>query len=109
MSYTHVVNEQPMLSLATRTTSGQSSGFRFDGYFEGNFLINVTVASGILTISPSVSFDNVTYFPKDQTLEISATGQYCLPITNFGKYLRSNHEISAGGSFTFSLSFMGKE
>jgi len=109
MSSTHVVNEQPMLSSAARTTSGQSSGFRVDGYFEGNFLIVVTAASGTLTIKPSISMDNSTYFAKDTMLEISATGQYLIPISNFGKYLRSEYEITAGGSFTFSLSFMGKE
>jgi len=103
------VNEQPMLSSAARTVSGQSSGFRVGSYLEGNFLINVTVASGILTITPSISFDNNTYFPKDSAYEISATGQYCIPVENFGKYLRANYEISPDGSFTFSLSFMGKE
>jgi len=109
MSYTHVVNEQPMLSSAARTTSGQSSGFRINSFLEGNILINVTAASGTLTIIPSISFDNSSYYRKDLTYEISAIGQYCIPITNFGKYLRADYTITDGGSFTFSLSFMGKE
>jgi len=109
MNHSYVVNEQPMLLSAARTTSGQSSGFRINSFLEGNILINVTAASGTLTIIPSISFDNSTYYRKDLTYEISAIGQYCIPITNFGKYLRADYTITDGGSFTFSLSFMGKE
>jgi len=110
-SYT--VTEQPMLSSAARTTDGQSSGYRVDCFIEGVILVNVTAASGTLptlTITPQISFDNSTYFPKnDDSLEITDTGQFQLPVINFGKYLRIDYEF--GGvdtSFTFSVKFNGK-
>jgi len=107
------VTEQPLLASAARTSSGQSSGYRVDCFLEGNLIINVTAASGTmqtLTVTPQISFDNSTFYPKnDDSIEITETGQYVLPVTNFGKYLRADYEIGgSGSSFTFTIKFNGK-
>jgi len=107
-----IVNSQPFLASATRTTAGQSNGYLVASFLEGIFLVNVTAITGTLTITPKISFDNSTYFthPTTTPLSITETGQFALSMENFGKYMKVAYTIEgAGATSTFQIDFMGKE
>jgi len=112
-SHAHTVNKQPMLASAARTTSGQSNGHRLHGFIQGNWLINVSAASGTgrkLVVYAQHSWDDSTYYNVGDSINITATGQYNLACDNFGKYLRLKYTITGiSASFTFSVDFMGKD
>ena len=114
MSTHHVVNLQPYLSSAARTSSGQSNGHNVAGFIEGRFLINVTAVSGTdptLDCLAQFSWDNSTYYDTDESAtQITATGEYSIPVTNFGKYLRFDYTIGGTDTptFTFTVDFVGK-
>lgn len=113
MAHAHTVNLQPILSSTARTTSGQSNGYKLYGFMHGNWLINVSAASGTgrkLTVYAQHSWDDSTYYTIGDSSSITATGQYNLACNNFGKYLRLKYDITGpSASFTFSVSFMGKD
>ena len=110
----HTVNLQSYLSSAARTSSGQSNGHIVSGFIEGRFLINISAVSGTdptLDCKAAFSWDNSTYYSTDQSsTQLTSTGQFSIPVTNFGKYLRFEYAI--GGSdtptFTFTVDFLGK-
>lgn len=103
-----------MLSSGTYTAAtGYSSGYDVSAYSEGEILVNVTAESGTstLAITAQDSDDNSTYYDHtnvfkgpgldDYSAEITATGQYRMPIANFGKYVRLKYVVG-GTSFTFA-------
>ena len=113
MSLHHTVNNQPYLTSAVRTSSGQSNGHNMAGFIEGRFLINVTAVSGTsptMDCKAQFSWDNSTYYDTDASAtQISSTGQYSIPVTNFGKYIRFDYEMGGTSpSFTFTVDFIGK-
>ena len=110
MAY-HYTNKQNFLTSAARTSSGQSSGWRVDGWREGLLLVNITAASGTLSIRLDVSFDDSTYYTVEDfgPYQFASTGQYAIPISNFGRYFRIRYTIAGtSASFTFAVDFVGK-
>jgi len=110
ISEDEVINETSILTSATRTTSSESAGYVLNKYADGNFVIAVTAASGILNLLPQISYDDVTYYDADMApKEIAATGNYAIPFVNTAKYVRIRYDISTGGSFTFQVDYMWTE
>ena len=113
MTY-HYTNNQPILTSAARTSSGQSSGFLVAGWLEGVLLLNISAASGTgrkLALRIDVSWDNSTFYTLQGIgpYEFTGTGTYAIPASNFGKYMRINYTISGtSASFTFDISLLGK-
>lgn len=113
MAFRHAIVDE-MLSSATRTSSGVSSGFNKNDLYEGLVLAKVTAASGTnptLAIKVETSPDNATWFdlPGGAFAQITGAGQYALKIDNFGKYIRLAYTLGGTNpSFTFSVHFVGK-
>lgn len=109
MTYTETT---AVLTSAARTTSGTSDSVTVGKYLEGNFLVNVTAASGTgrkLNVYAQTSDDNSIFYPIGNSVAIVVTGQYTLPVTNFNKYMKFKYDISGpSASFTFAVNFMGK-
>jgi len=91
-------------SGAVTASTSQTTGFDVSAYIEGQVLISVTAESDPSTITYTVqtSDDNSTYYDHTSGGTISATGQYRLAVTNFGKYVRVAYTVG-GTSMTFSI------
>ena len=109
MTYT---DTETVLTSSARTTSGNSSALTVSKYYEGNFLISVTAASGTgrkLNVYAKISDDDSTYYPHGEPVAIVETGQYSLPTSNFGTYIKFYYDISGpSASFTLAVVFEGK-
>ena len=103
---------QPMLSLAARTTSGQSNSYDFSDASECLILVNATVVSGTnptLDIKVQVSDDNSTWYDHTDLRQIIKAGNYPESITVFGKYVRLSYTIAGTTpSFTFQIKALRK-
>lgn len=92
------------LSSGTYTAAtANSTGFEVSAYIEGQILVNVTAEADTSTLDITVqtSDDNSTYYDHTSCAQITATGQYRYPATNFGKYVRLKYVVG-GTSFTFA-------
>ena len=101
----HKTRAITFLSSGTYTAAtGYSTAFDVSSYAEGQIFINVTAEADTSTLDVTVqtSPDNVTWYTHTAVAQISATGQYRQPITNFGNYLRIKY-IVGGTSFTYSI------
>jgi len=109
MTYTETT---AVLASAARTSSSVSDSITVGKFLEGNFLINVTAASGTgrkLVVYAQTSDDDSTFYPIGNSVAITTTGQYTLSATNFNKYMKFKYDISGpSASFTFAVNFMGK-
>jgi len=106
----HSVGKPITLYTGTVTQAGQSSPFNVDGWIEAQIFIDVTAASGTLSLSVETGPDSEDFYPKHTVIsDITTTGKVSpVKLTNFGKWLRLKWDISAGGSFTFKAIFLGK-
>lgn len=94
-----------LLSSGTYTAAtGYSTSFDVSAYAEGQIFIDVTTEAGTSTldVTVEVSPDDSTWYTHTSVAQISATGQYRMAITNFGKYIRVKYVVS-GTSFIFSI------
>lgn len=113
MPFRHSIVDE-FLALATRTTSGTSSGFNKNDFHEGLMLLDVTAVSGTgptLDVAIQTSPDNTNWFnlPNGAFTQVVAPGKQVLKADNFGKYIRVAYTIAGTNpSFTFSVVFVGK-
>jgi len=93
---------------AVRTSSGQSNSYGVGEFDKGQFFLNITAGSGTLAAKIQTSPDGTDW--HDLVSFASATGAITELKTSeyLGLYLRGIWTISGGGSFTFSLDFVGK-
>lgn len=104
--------DKRFLSLSARTTTGNSDARVLDDVHEGLVFVRVTSVSGTsptLDVVVQVSDDGTNWYDHVDVPQITASGNFVQPTTNFGKFVRMEYTI--GGttpSFTFGITFVGK-
>jgi len=103
---------QPIITLAARSSSGQTNSYDFGDASECLVLVNVTAVSGVnptLDITVQVSYDNSTWHDHTDLRQIIKAGNYPESITEFGKYVRLSYVIAGTNpSFTFQIKTLRK-
>lgn len=100
----HATDVKALLSSATYSGAGASSGFNVEAYTEAQILVEVTAESGASTLDIIIetSPDNATWYTHTTIAQITAIGKVRQAITNFGKYVRVSYTVG-GTSFTYSI------
>uniref|UniRef100_A0A6H1ZU27 DUF6385 domain-containing protein n=1 Tax=viral metagenome TaxID=1070528 RepID=A0A6H1ZU27_9ZZZZ len=105
-----------LISSAQRTSSSTGSYYKVEDLIEGRVYIDITALSGsdtpTLTVTVQDSPDGTDWYTHTASGALTATGNYPLSLTNFGKYIRISYAISgtftAGQGITFDITFVGK-
>lgn len=109
------LSPQSMLPLATRTTSGTTSGYNAAKFKTVNLFLRVTNVQGSspqMNATLMTSPDNVEYYVVSSFAPISAIGNYILTASETGgisRYIRVDYTIIGDSAFTFSLDFVAHE
>ncbi|MEW6095740.1 MAG: hypothetical protein AB1567_04330 [bacterium] len=104
--------KEPILSLETRTSSGNSYSTCCSDYIEAQIFLNITAVSGTyptLDVTIKYSPDNENWYTHTSFSQKTTTGKDSLRLTGIGSYLKIEYTI--GGmtpSFTFSVDIIFK-